>query len=963
MSVAPGNNFKLTDLQALATQANAVSSTSFDLSTFYYVYPMFYDLSSSPYGYRICGAFALTARGSGYAVGDIVVSPGYTTYFEVGSVDITGAIIGLVTYTNSAFSPSGDLTTTPPFPSYTDPAPGALNTVTGSGTGATITFTVSQVGPSQNYSFPDYNPGNGYFTNFYLCFGGTGYTAGDNLTLPGAKIVGGSPVPVHVVSVDGSGKILTFTLPNTTYIGFLQYLSNTPQYLAASGGTGSGATFGGLFIVPQRPTWLAELNRLRSAIWGLKDLDDSSTFMNVTSPSLLCVSGPWPVSGPNDNYASTWFYFEDTGGGATVTISSNFPGSGPFSAGLRTNAVCSMLLSTFPPSPYYYPVTTKQRQAFVVGGVDSLFVSGTFHITAEYVRGGTAVITYPGPTTTITPDTVDPNTLWSVNLSPSGGYNAFPGSVSYSTSVADTGFCSIGIVEISIAVSATLAPGRYELEVDIPQLPDDTSVPITGTQTTYTRLFPNGTNPLDDGSGGNGKLFGPVTASISYSTAVTAYGIDNAWPIKKINLPGDGLSHGPGLLFVQDIPNNNWNYGAGPTFPAITYDPEKIFGNGWSIGTSKAGFWSSMSPAISSLAIPSLTSMPWNLTRTKYAVAGNATVNPMLQGDLAPNGSGMFGAYAQVSNSYNQLSPVESQSEPPSWAASIYFTSGFTIIDSNGNYQTVFTGGISGGSHPVWSGAFGGSTTDNGVVWHCSKVFTAPATTWIASTVFQSGQTIIDSNGNIETAQNTGTSNSSAPAWPGTLGGTVTDNTITWKFTSRYQAFQPGQHRIPPLPRYPVYWYSETIPRMMPPTLTSGNTIWGAYDQWQYNTYNSPSFDQGWHQVGPTDTPAKGKAYGWWIYSVSINRIASTAGTVAVTLGCIRSSVFSPFATYNTGTTNQVLWPIFTSDALVYQCSERVDVQALAIASTNSVSQGQVVQSPICAAFVTDTSALISLIT
>jgi hypothetical protein len=103
-------------------------------------------------------------------------------------------------------------------------------------------------------------------------------------------------------------------------------------------------------------------------------------------------------------------------------------------------------------------------------------------------------------------------------------------------------------------------------------------------------------------------------------------------------------------------------------------------------------------------------------------------------------------------------------------------------------------------------------------------------------------------------------------------------------------------------------------------------------------------------------------AYGWWIYSVSINRIVENAPSIAVTIGCTRNGVFTAFGTYATGQTVKVLWPVFTSDALVYQASERVDIQALAIASGNSVATGATVVSPVCAANFTDTMALLGLV-
>jgi hypothetical protein len=122
------------------------------------------------------------------------------------------------------------------------------------------------------------------------------------------------------------------------------------------------------------------------------------------------------------------------------------------------------------------------------------------------------------------------------------------------------------------------------------------------------------------------------------------------------------------------------------------------------------------------------------------------------------------------------------------------------------------------------------------------------------------------------------------------------------------------------------------------------------------------------------------KALGWWIYSVTLNRIGVNFNgqillptqdatghrqEVSVTIGCMRNGVFVAFGTYMTGQTVQVLWPIFTSDALVYQCSERVDIQAVAIATGGAgVSVGtNAAGYPVCAAFVSDVTALLNLIT
>jgi hypothetical protein len=62
----------------------------------------------------------------------------------------------------------------------------------------------------------------------------------------------------------------------------------------------------------------------------------------------------------------------------------------------------------------------------------------------------------------------------------------------------------------------------------------------------------------------------------------------------------------------------------------------------------------------------------------------------------------------------------------PAWSASFnYSGSGaFTVVDSNGNVQRIFSAGTSGGSAPTWSSTLGGLTTDGGVTWRCVYIVT-----------------------------------------------------------------------------------------------------------------------------------------------------------------------------------------------------------------------------------------------
>ena len=480
-------------------------------------------------------------------------------------------------------------------------------------------------------------------------------------------------------------------------------------------------------------------------------------------------------------------------------------------------------------------------------------------------------------------------------------------------------------------------------------------------------------------------------------------------------------------------------------FPQPTFSGEKSIAMSCSITSTTPGYWTGNSDAVSSLNTPALNKLPWNLLRTKKRSTGYTyfSENPMLLGNLHPS-------TLDPSNSYDNTLPVESQLEPPAWKASTYFSVGFRIMTRYNYIVEVTTAGTSGATYPGFGATVGATSTDGSVVWTVRTNPRLPADTWAAATAYPLGATvydfngnqqtsvdswfpnaalslgkvIIDRNGNAQQVTTAGTTGSSQPTWATTAGASTTDGTVswicggaaprtsdptseptwntflngyttdalvTWKLTTPNRKWwTPAVHRPVGVPRYPVYWYSETIARLKPPTTSaeSEKTIWGCGNQWQQNSYviaGSPfiAHDAGWQQ----DNLAKG----WWIYSVSLNRMLDSVKTrlpvgagdggigagdsgmdtsgasgseVNVTIGCMRSGSFVAFGTYPTGTTVQVLWPIFTSDALVYQCAERVDIQAVAIASGGAgVSVGATVSGyPICAAFVSDTEQLLNLI-
>lgn len=1025
MAVIPGKKITQADLIELADQANALTSTVFDLSAFFDVSPMYWnsgassDDGSGKYGYATFAPVTLVTRGTAYTVGQYIyygLPAGFTDHqyalkLRIEAVDSVGGILSLRPIQTGAFPPG---TYTAGTKNLAHPVDGGGSPLTSdTGTGAQITVGISQVGPTKNYSFPDFDPNSVASWNFYIVDGGTGYTPGDVLGITELSLLA-----LTVNSVDGAGKILTWTLThNTISTGLPADVLAMP----VTGGSGTGATFGGMVIMGQNPGWATELARLRGKIAGVKSLS-GETLANTLSPQDYDgVSGPWPVAAPTNNFKDTWFYYADTGHAESVTLLSKyFPGS---YGKMETIEVKKVSTETFGGDGWWTELTdiasdpgwsigqhvpggiviakwtggdyfeysvrpedtsvtahvgvysTRNEYEIIIGGTSGVAVNGVFFLQGKINRGQTVHrhrhgVSGPGyyDTTTTTPDTTDPKTLVAVS-------GTFPGTVSKHVYA---GYDGTEILAIAFEVNETLAPGRYKIILDITVPPNDTDDRVNYLGTTYT-AYADG-HPVYDGntiddedfyvvptrvnfiaiplgisrnvlSGCATAVFhdaspypnppdlsGNATATIVYNSAVNAEGIHGSAQVLKINLPGDDIGIGAGIGVI--IVNASNNYLSDP-YPQPVFLPERIFMNYVSITPSTAGFWTAFCQMVDSLHTVTNNLMPWNLNRTRFGVGGSISYNPMLVGDLAPNMvNGSSQNVQRISNSYDQNKLVEEQMEPPGWKANTWFSVGFTIMDSNGNMQTVQTAGGSGATAPGWSTVLGGTVTDG---------------------------TGLDIYGHSQAI-------------------------ITWKcvaVNTPARSITPAVHRLPNLangesglPRYPVYWDAETVAKMKPPVGGSDQplTIWGAGHQWKKLFYQGSSYDPGWHD--------NNLAYGWWIYSVSLSRMsfvvrtpptdsaggndsAGDTGTgagggggneVAVTIGCIRSGAFVAFGTYATGQTIQVLWPVFTSDALVYQCSERVDIQAVAIASDNTVGFGSGVNYPILSAYVNDTENLLTLI-
>ena len=1047
MAVNAGQKILLADLVALADEANTLSSATFDLSAFYDISPMYWnsgatsDDGSGKYGYQTSGAIFIVTKGTGYTVGQtgfVGLPWGFYDHpaalkFRIESVDGSGGITAIRLLQTGSNAP-GTLTTGVKSVMHPGDATVSHNPLTSdTGSGAQVAITAIQFGPALPYAFPDYDLSTVWYWNFALVSGGLGYTVGNVLTFVD---LAGTGAAITVNTVNGSGTILTFTVTHPP--GSTTLPANVTA-MPVTGGSGTGAAFAGWPTMQPDPAWGMELARLRAAANALQLTGTSTTLANALTPAVLQgISGPWPVSTPTANFTDTNFYYADTGHGESVALVSRFY---PSSTGsFRTTVINKLshdiytgtgwwpyyggglagpfgLNSGHPADPGYtigqiitdgianYEVldkfdigsdawivyslrpvepvvssllglyTTHNEYSMVIGGVDNVTLTGVFYIMASISIGSTIVYTN-GSLVSTTPD----GTNAASQVAISGN---FPGAVAIQTVAGSPGY-----LLITFTVNQSIAPGKYTAIVDITPPAQDTDdytmdtaddnrqpdtsypyiagYPFPGTFTasriitTHTRvnfLYGPGSSspPALQGaasvtfSGGTPSFSGNAQVSITYSAAVAVPGIHNSKQIYKINLPGDNIGVGAGIATVNQSTLPTPDYLHTP-YPQPAFTPERIVMNYISITPSTTGFWTAYAPMVSTLNPAVNSQMPWNILQHRNGSGpGGLAIdfNPMLLGGGGASYSGGTGGSAyttqRLSNSYDNTIPVEAQIEPPSWKALTWFTVGFTIIDSNGNFQQVTVAGCSAATHPTWATTAGATCTDGTGLDPAG--FTQPIITWRCLRV-------------------------NTPA----------------------RGILPATHRLPnpangqcALPRYPVYWYSETIAKLKPPISGTALTIWGNYAQWT-NIPSGGNPANGW-QYG-------NQAKGWFIYSVSISRLKfvvrtqpgaeqgsaggpagsagdtgksaggmSTTGEIAVTIGCMRSGAFVAFGTYASGQTIQVLWPIFTTDALVYQAAERVDLQAIAIANGGAgVAYGASVTFPLAAAYVTDTDKLLTLI-
>jgi phage tail-like protein len=122
----------------------------------------------------------------------------------------------------------------------------------------------------------------------------------------------------------------------------------------------------------------------------------------------------------------------------------------------------------------------------------------------------------------------------------------------------------------------------------------------------------------------------------------------------------------------------------------------------------------------------------------------------------------------------------------PPWRAVTAYILGQSIVDPNGNIQVAQNAGSSDAVQPKWATTLSQTTVDAGISW-----INAGPGTWQPTTAFSTGQYILDSNGNLQCAiaiALNGTAGATQPVWPVALGQTVVDGNVTWSCAGPTQA-------------------------------------------------------------------------------------------------------------------------------------------------------------------------------
>lgn len=730
--------------------------------------------------------------------------------------------------------------------------------------------------------------------------------------------------------------------------------ANAKQSLQSLAGTHYPYSFEDWDGIGTNPQWLTTLNNLRgdvaNVIANLQLLtgnsDSGGDLPNWIWESIsTSPAGGWPLNGANLYHKNLQFYYLDNGSPQYVNVSGNalLESRGQFSSSTQTTFMPPSTPAANNPagpnfnfnngstwttnltalqfdSQYTMPYIESHDYEFIIGGSVPLLIQADFYIPLLMVQGSTLTYSGDGSGWPIYAEAQGP---YSAGECPVSGTavpsNTFPDVPTLSNSLPSNTTTSEIIfpsewngsqnpptlnTDFCVAVfhvNATLNPGRYKFSITVSR-PAPTYQTVTNGGTTYVTSVTQPPyieipQPASDGSTGSDD-----TMSIAQLNTVKLTS-GNPYTLESGGSPVITLAAlGPGVACPGISDTSNVLKIDCSTLYEIDDDYSSGLYSVISPETDSDAWLSSPFPQPTFAAEDIVSNLgPFNLS---------TTTNGLWTGYDAPkDGIGVVSPIdmpwnVQI-NETNPMagptydSPLENATVPPIWLPQMQFEQGDIILDSSGNLQIVAVTGTSGKTQPTWSSGQGYDTTDGTVTWTCLRSLKVPLTAAVA----------------------------------------------------RFQANALG-----PAPRYPIYWLSETNAFWEAPSIDNVTlTAFGSGKQWL-----DPS--AGWKTTN--------KAYGWFIYQICVNSEGGTLKNGALLppgtggsaqIGCIRNGTFVSFGTFYAGETYQVLWPIFTSDALVYQSSSRLDIQCLAIGAGGSNGLGAVGQ-PLAATYILDVQALLGFL-
>ncbi len=757
--------------------------------------------------------------------------------------------------------------------------------------------------------------------------------------------------------------------------------------------------------------WLGELNRLRSDLFGLKNGDGSYKFH---ASAAAAVSGAWnygvgkylwnPINGlglDNRYFQSQQFLFDSDS--ETVTIGGNIGGLARGQYVQASYQVCGGIGFNNGPIAIFNPkvVSTQRTCTFIVGG-DQTTVGADFFFEAEWIPGYDIDRTVT-PNVISNYDNTDPTGLMTVQ-------HNIPGATVQNYSYADDHDYPgqhRKIVACVISVNGVVPAGRYDLVFTVPLPPNETA----GHVSSFLNMdYDSGKGALfasdsdswnDDAPGGSGTGFCGET----FTAAATVAAIHATEAVQSI-------------AFTSHYPTLSWcNY------PNITFDGNNQYVTSWgaeqvgqeigfNISASRFGIWGGKTYPVTELNPGSFISNGRGVQSSAdycnpsqgYAITLINQTPRIVLGEQGLDSNGNLVTCIRGGTMDEFGNP------PPYYDALFYYR----------NYSPGATAWPTklGGTFPDFTAlaAYGAVDDGTSAIWQLTNIlniYKLPAP-WRPGVAIAAGAKILDGNGNTQTAGNAGTTmqtdGMTSPAWATNLGETTDDNGITWTLTAKNPpTMNRGNSRLNAIPPYPVVWDSDIwqavtkvyigkkirdtngeirictqagVTGLTQPDWTTGGGI-------QYDSEGVPAGNVGnaadikdgtaqWSFYAPQAVfNQHGGVYGKTIYKLAINRLATPnmsgqdAGegnapdaAIAVTVGFYRNGAFVALGTYQTGTRPIVNWPVFTATPLVYQCTERVDVQAICIQPTIIGFTGETgaVSMPLAAAYYNDTEAILNLL-